>query len=99
MGRLIEYKNQLKAEFDIEKFGIIKMGYFLADGAWSMNPNDSEQDKIAYNENIMRAKERAVEEDEDFIMLTRVCVKLSQNQEYINPNTEGHYNTKAGHYW
>ena len=90
--RLIEYKNQLIAQFGIEKFGIIKMGYFLADGAWSMNPDDSEQDKIAYNEDIMRAQERAVEQDKDFVMLTRVCTNLSQKQEYINPNAAGHYN-------
>ena len=92
LSRLITYKNQLKAQFGIEKFGIIKMGYFLAQGAWSMNPDDTEEDKIVYNENIMRAQERAVEQDEDFIMLTRVCTELSQQQAYINPQAEGHYN-------
>lgn len=92
VSRLIEYKNQLKAQFGIEKFGIIKVGYYLAQGSWNMNPNDTEQDKIIYNENIMRAQERAVEQDKDFVMLTRVCVELSQNQAYINPQAEGHYN-------
>ena len=95
LQRLIEYKNQLKAQFGIEKFGIIKMGYFLAQGAWNMNPNDTEQDKIVYNERIMCAQEKAVEQDSDFVMLTRVCVELSQNQEYINPQAEGHYNNAA----
>ncbi len=95
LSRLIEYKNQLKAQFGIEKFGIIKMGYFLAQGAWNMNPDDTEQDKMIYNEQIMRAQERAVEQDNDFVMLTRVCVELSQKQEYINPQAEGHYNNKA----
>lgn len=92
---LIKYKNQLKALFSIEKFGIIKMGYYLAQGSWNMNPNDTEQDKIWYNECIMRAQEKAVETDGDFIMLTRVCVELSQNRLYINPFAEGHYNNSA----
>ena len=40
----------------------------------------------------MRAQERAVEEDSDFVMLTRICTELSQNPEYINPQASGHYN-------
>lgn len=92
VSRLIEYKNQLKAQFGIEKFGIIKVGYYLAQASWNMNPSDTEQDKISYNENIMRAQERAVQQDKDFIMLTRVCVELSRNQAYLNPDAEGHYN-------
>ena len=95
LQRLIEYKNQFKAQFGIEKFGIIKVGYYLAQGSWNMNPSDTEQDKIAYNENIMRAQERAVEMDSDFVMLTRVTTKLSQDQTYINPQAAGHYNNKA----
>lgn len=95
LHRLIEYKNQLKAQFGIEKFGIIKVGYYLAQASWNMNPSDTEQDKIIYNENIMRAQERAVEEDNDFVMLTRVATKLSQDPAYINPQAAGHYNNKA----
>lgn len=92
LHRLIEYKNQLKAQFGIEKFGIIKVGYYLAQISWVMNPNDTEQDIITYNENIMRAQEKAAEQDSDFVILTRVCAQLSQNQAYINPRAEGHYN-------
>ena len=92
MHRLIEYKNQLKAQFGIEKFGIIKVGYYLAQMSWVMNPNDTEQDIITYNENIMRAQEKAAEQDSDFVILTRVCAQLSQDQAYINPRAEGHYN-------
>ena len=95
LQRLIEYKNQLKTQFGIEKFGIIRVGYYLANVSWNLNPNDTEEDKIAYNENIMRAQERAVEQDNDFIMLTRVCAELSKKQEYINPQAEGHYNNAA----
>ena len=50
------------------------MGYYLANCSWNLNPNDTEEDKIAYNENIMRAQERAVEQDDDFIMLTCVWI-------------------------
>lgn len=94
-ARLIEYKNQLKERFQIDKFGIIKMGYFLADGAWSLNPEDTQELRIAYNEEIMNAQELAVNKDEDFVMLTRICTELSMDSEFLNPNAEGHYNNKA----
>jgi hypothetical protein len=68
------------------------MGYYLAQGSWNMNPDDTNDKKIEYNQNIMNAQDRAVLQDSDFVMLTRVCVELSQNQEYINPQAEGHYN-------
>ena len=95
LQRLVEYKNQLKAQLGIEKFGIIRVGYYLANCSWNLNPNDTEEDKIAYNEGIIRAQERAAEQDSDFIMLTRVCADLSRKQEYINPQAEGHYNNAA----
>ena len=43
----------------------------------------------------MSAQERAVVEDSDFTMLTRVCTELSMNPEYINPEATGHYNNAA----
>ena len=43
----------------------------------------------------MRAQEKDVEIDSDFVMLTRVCTELSMNSEYINPSASGHYNNKA----
>ena len=95
LQRLIEYKNQLKAQFGVEKFGIIKVGYFLTDGAWSLNPDDTHEERVAYMEAIMRAQERATEEDKDFVMLTRVCVELSQQEQYINQKALGHYNNAA----
>ena len=33
-----------------------------------------------------------VGEDDDFIMLTDICVKMSMQKEYINPKASGHYN-------
>ena len=44
----------------------------------------------------MRAQERAVEEDEDFVMLTEICSKLSLKKKCLNPKEHGpHYNNKA----
>ena len=87
--KLITYKNELKAEIGIEKFGIIKVGYFACMASWI---EGSTEEKRAWDEAIMSAQERAVKEDEDFVMLTRLCTELSQNPEHINPNAVGHYN-------
>ncbi len=90
---LIRYKNTLKKEFGIEKFGIIKVGYFFS---LLRHTNVSTyEEKKKNDETIMRAQERAVETDSDFVMLTRVCPQLSMQQEYINPKASGHYNNAA----
>lgn len=88
---LIRYKNTLKKEFGIEKFGIIKVGYFFCTAQW-LKQISTYEEKRKCDEAIMRAQERAVEEDSDFVMLTRICTELSQNPEYINPQASGHYN-------
>ena len=80
LERLIEYKNQVKEFLGIDRFGIIKVGYFIKHEAC---------------EAIMRAQKKAVEIDSDFAMLTEVCAALSLNQQYINPFAEGHYNNRA----
>ncbi len=90
LERLIYHKNVLKEEVGIEKFCIIKVGYFAVNAGWV----DGEE-KEKWDEAIMSAQETAVEIDEDFVMLTRICPKLSLNPEYINPNASGHY-TNAG---
>lgn len=82
LERLIALKNRLKMDLNIEKFGIIKVGYFSPDGE-------------EYDEKIMRAQESAEKEDSDFIILTRVCPDLSKDMQYINPNCLGHYNNTA----
>lgn len=79
LAALAAYKDALKADLGIETFGIIKVGYF-ADGA--------------KDEAIMRAQERAAE-GADFLMLTRVCPRLSRDPAYINPFAAGHYNNAA----
>ena len=89
--RLTEYKNSLKKDFGIIKFGIIKVGYFYSTSQWHRNIS-TYQEKRACDETIMLAQELAVERDRDFVMLTRVCTELSLDSRYINPEASGHYN-------
>lgn len=88
--KLIDLKNALKAKFDFCKFGIIRVGYFAWLSDWAAGEPDCK--KIA-DENIMRAQEQAVRDDDDFVMLTTVTEKLSQDKNYLNPKEFGpHYN-------
>ena len=90
--KLIAYKNELKSELGIEKFGIIKVGYFARSASWV---DGSEAEKTAWDEAIMSAQERAVQADGDFVMLTRICTEFSRQPERINPKAVGHYNNAA----
>ena len=69
------------------------MGYFYCNSQW--HKGGTYEHKIACDETIMSAQERAVKEDSDFVMLTRVCTELSMNKDYINPEASGHYNNEA----
>ena len=91
---LITYKNTLKTEFRIDKFGLIKVGYFFSISQWHTQVSTPEI-KRACDETIMRAQEAAIKVDSDFIMLTRLCPDLSLCFEYINPQASGHYNNIA----
>ena len=91
---LIRYKNNLKKDFNIEKFGIIKVGYFFSTSQWHTKVSTFERKK-ACDEEIMLAQENACKIDNDFVMLSRICEKLSLNKEYINPEASGHYNNKG----
>ena len=93
LERIVRLKNTLKKEVGIEKFGIIKVGYFYCNSQW--HKGGTYEHKIACDETIMSAQERAVKEDSDFVMLTRVCTELSMNKDYINPEASGHYNNEA----
>ena len=81
LADLIAYKNALKRDLGIGVFGIIRVGYF--------SKNHAE------DEAIMRAQERAAADDADFVMLTRICAKLSLDPFYLNPHAAGHYNNLA----
>lgn len=78
LEKLIAYKNSLKKDFGIEKFGIIRVGYFCYDTPWK-------------DEAIMRAQDRACEIDSDFLMLTWITAKLSYDKRYLNPQASGHF--------
>ena len=82
--RLTQFKNDIKKDIGIDKFFIIKVGYFAS------NYGRSEDD-----ETIMRAQERLEKEDEDFVILTDITVKFSLDSKYINPEAVGHYNNEA----
>ncbi len=91
LNKLIAFKNDLKADYGIEKFGIIKTGYFVSTVGW-LADGTTKEERIAKDEKIMSALEKAVEIDSDFVMLTRKATELSLDNEYINPNADGHYN-------
>ena len=92
LERLKYHKDILKNEFGIEKFAIIKVGYFALNAGWI---EDGSTEKKQWDEVIMQAQEHAVLEDEDFVMLTRICPELSLKNEYINPNVAGHYTNEG----
>jgi hypothetical protein len=92
LERLIYHKNTLKEEVGIEKFAIIKVGYFAVNAGWV---EGEKEEKKKWDEAIMSAQEKAVEMDGDFVMLTRICTELSMNQAYINPNVSGHYTNQG----
>lgn len=90
LSSLILLKNSLKKDLGIDKFGIIKVGYFAEYAPWKPSANKID------DENIMRAQERAAQEDEDFIILTDICAELSVKIECLNPKEYGpHYNNNA----
>ena len=93
MELLTALKNDLKADFGIDKFGIIKVGYFLS----LCEGLTSEQQKTytEADEAIMSAQEELVATDLDFVMLTRLCPYICKLPEYINPEAMGHYNNRA----
>ena len=90
---LTAFKNDLKADAGIQKFGIIEVGYFCGTVRWLQDRTKEEGRKD--DEVIMTAQEQLPEEDTDFVMLTQICKELSLDPEYINPDADGHYNNKA----
>lgn len=91
---LIRYKNTLKAEFGVEKFGIIRVGYFACNAPW-LESEGTVEERALRDEAIMRAQDRAVETDGDFAILTRLAATMSKDPTYINPHACGHYNNKG----
>ena len=90
---LIKFKGDLKREIPITRFAIIRQGYFCAYADWVKG---TYKEKKSSDKAIMRAFNLAVKTDKDFIMLTKVCAKLSVNKKYLNGQEFGpHYNNKG----
>lgn len=89
-ARLTAYKNALKEDAGISRFGIIRVGYFCGTVRW-MTDRTKEEGK-ADDEAIMRAQERVVADDADFVMLTRKTATMSLDARFINPAEDGHFN-------
>lgn len=90
---ITNFKNQLKADLKINKFGIIQIGYFCRIVPWLEFSKNGEG--IFRDEKIMTAQKHIPEVDKDFVMLTDICKKISMDSEYMNPNAGGHYNNKG----
>ena len=86
-------KTALKSQFDIQKFGIIKVGYFASQVSWMKRGTPAE--RLSWDETIMQAQEDLAVQEDGVVILTRVCGEYSLCKEKINPNEEGHYNNAA----
>lgn len=80
MVRLTTIKDQLKADFGLSRFGIIKVGAFAND----------ERDEVIFD-----AQETLCQTDKDFVMLTRIANEINGDPNYMNPLARGHYNSDA----
>lgn len=90
LDELTEFKNVVKKLIRIQKFALISVGYFACYAPWVDKPIE---EKRASDERIISAYRHAPQIDDDFILLTDVCVKLSEQQRYLNPLKYGpHYN-------
>lgn len=74
--KLKRFNDALKAEFGLEKFGIILVGRFADD---------------ARDDAIIEAQKELCDTDPDFLMLTTVTEQLTKNEKYMNPQAYGHY--------
>ncbi|MBQ8683685.1 MAG: hypothetical protein IJ518_04120 [Clostridia bacterium] len=94
MQRLTQFKNDLKKDVGLEKFGIIEVGYFAYTVDWLTDR--TKEDAKQCDETIMQAQEELPKVDSDFVMLTQICkTKLSLDNAYENPLADGHYTNKG----
>ncbi len=73
---LTEFCNDLQTNLGIERFGIIRVGYFTKD---------------ARDIEIIHAQDEICQENEMFFMLTTLATELNSRPEYIHPTIGGHY--------
>ena len=82
---LLRFKNDLKQDVGIDKFGIIEVGYFSY---------VCEMDN-ALDEAIQSAQVSLCNSDSDFVYLTGKAKELSLKQDWLNPEAPGHFSNKA----
>lgn len=70
----------LRVRLEIEKFCMIRVGYFTND----------ERDR-----GIISAQDEICWESNEFLMLTDIATQLCANPEYMNPFVKGHYSAKG----
>ena len=84
--KLAEFGHALRDTLGVERFGVIRCGYFTGD---------------ARDLQIIGAQDDICREDPFFLMLTEEITTLNGMPEYINPFAAGHLNTrgldKVGH--
>lgn len=78
-----EFAELLKNEFDMEVFGMIRVGRFLGDRR---------------DDAIIAAQDEICDENEMFLMLSTSATKLNEMEEYMNPFAHGHYSAKGQEY-
>lgn len=77
---LAKFANALKKDVDLEKFGVIRVGHFTND------EKDTE---------IIDAQDEICEENNDFIMLTRIATELNNDPGSMNPFVGGHFSASG----
>ncbi len=92
-ARLTAYKNDLKQDVGIHRFGIIQVGYFCGTVRWL--PDRTHEEGRWDDEVIQQAQEAVVAQDPDFVMLTREAVPMSLDAQFINPSEDGHFNNRG----
>jgi len=90
---LTAFKNDLMEDLNIDKFCVIEVGYFCRVVPWLEFFENCEGK--SRDEEIMFAQKEICHEDNDFIMLTEICEKISMDSDYMNPYVGGHYNNKG----
>lgn len=79
----------LKKDLNIDVFAVIRVGYFAKIVSWA---GLTEEQGREYDLNIMSAQDEFCEKGGDRLMLTRIASELIDNEKYVNPYAEGHFN-------
>lgn len=83
-------KDRFRQDVGIHRVGVIRIGRFAEFADW--NPGTKKEKRRA-DTLIRLAQEDLCRKNPDFVMLTRVCKRLSVTKKYLNPKEFGpHYN-------